>query len=146
MSIKFYSIGIQNIEGGKTQELINNYLDITAKDLFKMADVHGVEAKKLKGKVMICLTIQPLSDLEDHFSVSSEVTRVLPKITNSSLAIKKDNGLFVQHRGSDKDSPYQTTIENFEEETEEEGQFITDSLGNKINTQTGEITPKKAAQ
>ena len=152
MTIKFQKVGIQNIESGKTVELINEYLGITAKDLFKMADIHHVDAKKLKGKVMICLTIQPLSDLEDHFSISSEVTRVLPKITNTSLAIKQDEGLFVQERGSDFDSPLQTTIENFsplqttienfEEEVEEEGEYIRDGKGNKISTKTGEV--KKA--
>lgn len=142
MTIKFQKVGIQNIESGKTVELINEYLGITAKDLFKMADIHHVDAKKLKGKVMICLTIQPLSDLEDHFSISSEVTRVLPKITNTSLAIKQDEGLFVQERGSDFDSPLQTTIENFEEEVEEEGEYIKDGKGNKISTKTGEV--KKA--
>lgn len=142
MAIKFQKVGIQNIENGKTVELINEYLGITAKDLFKMADIHHVDAKKLKGKVMICLTIQPLSDLEDHFSISSEVTRVLPKITNTSLAIKQDEGLFVQERGSDFDSPLQTTIENFEEEVEEEGEYIKDGKGNKISTKTGEV--KKA--
>jgi hypothetical protein len=142
MTIKFQKVGIQNIESGKTVELINEYLGITAKDLFKMADIHHVDAKKLKGKVMICLTIQPLSDLEDHFSISSEVTRVLPKITNTSLAIKQDEGLFVQERGSDYDSPLQTTIENFEEEVEEEGEYIKDGKGNKISTKTGEV--KKA--
>lgn len=144
MTIKFQKVGIQNIEGGKTVNLINEYLGITAKDLFKMADIHHVDPKKLKGKVTITLTIQPLSDLEDHFSISSEVTRAIPKITNTSLAIKQDDGLFVQERGSDLDSPLQTTIENFEEETENEGEFIHDSKGNKINTSTGEVIRKKA--
>lgn len=135
-------LGIGNIEGGKTVELINEYLDITTKDLFTMAKVHNVAAKKLKGHVIIKISIQPLSNVEDHYAVSSEVHRVVPKITNSSLAVVDDGGLFVQERGSDKDSPRQTTIDNFIEEVEHEGEYITDGQGNKISTRTGEI--KKA--
>lgn len=122
MAPKFKPVGIENIEGGKCAALINEYLSMTAKDLFKMADVHGVEPKKLKGKISISLVIQPLNDLEDHYSVSSQVSRSLPKIINSSIALKDEDGLFVQESGSSKESPLQTTIENFiDEEEDDEG-------------------------
>lgn len=121
MAIKFVPVGIENIEGGKCKNLINKYLSITAKDLFSMAEEYGVDPKKLKGKVSITLLIEPLNELQDHYQVSSSVTRSLPKIINSSIALKEEEGLFVQESGSSKESPLQTTIQNAIDDNEEDG-------------------------
>ncbi len=140
MSIKFNKISVTNIEGGDCVKVIDEYLDMTTKDLFKMAKLHHIKPEKLKGHVIIKLTISPINSLEDHYRINSEIHRVVPKISNSTMAVVEEDGLFVQERGSDKDSPRQTTIDNFIEEVEKDGEFIKVlGTGEKIDTRSGEI-------
>ena len=143
MTIKFNKVKMENIEGGKAVDLVNRYLSTTAKELLEMGQEHDIDPRKLKGQVKITLTIQPLGDSEEHYAVGSAVSRVMPKITNQSMAIMEEGGLFVQERGSDKNSPLQTTIENFTEQEIEEGD-IDDGNGNIVNTKTGEVKSKQA--
>lgn len=134
MGVNFQEVGIENIEQGKAKDLINEYLRTTAEDLDKMSRVHKVEKKKLRGKVTVNIYLQPLNDLDDHYSISTEVTRTLPKIINHSIASKDldGGGLFVQDRGSDDKSPYQTTIDNFIED-EERGEIVDKTTGEVIS-------------
>lgn len=163
MTIIFSKVRLETIEQGLALQCINKSLDETVTELFKLARENNISAKKLKGNIIVKLTIQPISDSDEHFNITSKVKRQMPEIINNTMAVAKDGELFIQGKGSTNDSPLQLRIDTFSEDTAQEGDFIQDDKGNKIatnkkqpdfvinkegdlvNTATGEIYSKKQA-
>lgn len=129
----FKKLGIGDIENGKAVELIDEYIDITAKDLFKMIDHYKADPSKLKGKISINIFISPLNieGGEEHYKIGTEISRSLPKLQSGSLAMNRDNeGLYVEERGSDEMSPLQSTID-YDPEQEESSKEEPDEVVDK---------------
>jgi len=114
MGKSFEEVTINNIARGKLINLINvnlrNMIEETLVEAaLSNANMGGVEAKDVKAKLNIEISIAMLDDI--NYEVRGKVKKTLPTASCSSIALEDGTSLVFRSEGGDEYSPNQRTIE-----------------------------------
>lgn len=111
---QYEELKLELIDEGKTKEIIDNHIRRLGKELNALSNKYDIPAENLKGSVEIKIELQAVKDVEDHFVITTEISKKLPKIKSTGFAVHEDGEILVKKSGSNKLSPNQGSIMDIE--------------------------------